>query len=76
MKLGVGEAYCRIGKNTFPMWVPKVDVEPDFDRAQEVLEYSRKTYGIPRSPKASDERPQLTGPTDDPLADLDPDEVF
>lgn len=76
LKLGVGEAYCRIGKNTFPMWVPKVDVEPDFDRAREVVEYSRQTYGIPRSPKAPDERKRLKSPDDDPLADLDPDEVF
>jgi len=76
LKLGVGEAYCRIGKNTFPMWVPKVDVEPDFDRAREVVEFSRTTYGIPRKPKAQDAMPKPTGRDDDPLADLDPDEVF
>ncbi len=76
LKLGIGEAYCRIGKNTFPMWVPKVDAEPDFDRAQEVIEYSRKTYGIQRSPKPTDDQPKQARPDDDPLADLDPDEVF
>ncbi len=76
LKLGIGEAYCRIGKNTFPMWVPKVDAEPDFDRAQEVITYSRKTYGIPRSPKPTDVQPTQARPDDDPLADLDPDEVF
>jgi hypothetical protein len=76
LKLGIGEAYCRIGRNTFQMRVPKVDVEPDFGRAQEVIEYSRNTYGIPRSPKAADEQPMQSRPDDDPLADLDPDEVF
>jgi hypothetical protein len=76
LKLGIGEAYCRIGKNTFQMWVPKVDAEPDFDRAQEVIEFSRKTYGIPRSPKPTDDQPKQARPDDDPLADLDPDEVF
>lgn len=76
LKLGVGEAYCRIGKNTFPMWVPKVDVEPDFDLAQKVVEYSRKNYGIPRNLKMTDEPPQGLGQDDDPLSDLDPDEVF
>jgi hypothetical protein len=76
LKLGIGEAYCRIGKNTFPMWVPKVDAEPDFDRAREVIEYSRKTYGIPRSPKLNDDQQTQARPDDDPLADLDPDEVF
>ena len=76
LKLGVGEAYCRIGKNTFPMWVPKVDVEPDFDLAQTVVEYSRKNYGIPRVLETTDEPPQRLTPNDDPLSDLDPDEVF
>ncbi len=76
LQLGVGEAYCRIGKNTFPMWVPKVDAEPDFDRAEEVIEFSRKAYGIPRTPKAADERSARQTADDDPLADLDPDEVF
>lgn len=76
LKLGVGEAYCRIGKNTFPMWVPKVDVEPDFDLAQKVAEYSRKNCGIPRILKTADESPQGQRLDDDPLSDLDPDEVF
>jgi TraM recognition site of TraD and TraG len=76
LKLGVGEAYCRIGKNTFPLWVPKVDINPNFGRADEVIEFSRKTYGIPRSSKVADERPKLSQPDVDPLADLDPDEVF
>lgn len=58
------------------MWVPKVDTEPDFDRAQDVIEFSRKTYGIPRNPKSIEDQPNQARPDDDPLADLDPDEVF
>jgi len=76
LQLGVGEAYCRIGKSTFPMWVPKVDLEPDLDRARAVIEYSRQVYGIPRSPKSADEKPPSASGDGDPLADLDPGEVF
>ncbi len=76
LKLGVGEAYCRIGKNTFLMRIPKVDLRPDPCRAQEVIDYSRRTYGIPGDPESGDKRLRLPGPSDDPLADLDPDEVF
>jgi len=76
LQLGVGEAYCRIGKSTFPMWVPKVDLAPDLERARAVIEHSRQVYGIPRSPKSADEKPPSASGEGDPLADLDPGEVF
>ena len=76
LQLGVGEAYCRIGKSTFPMWVPKVDLEPDRERARAVIEHSRQAYGLPRSPRSADEKPPSASGEGDPLADLDPSEVF
>jgi hypothetical protein len=53
-----------------------MDNEPDRERAEFVIQHSRKAYGIPRI-KITDtaiEKPETKG--DDPLSDLDPDEVF
>jgi hypothetical protein len=76
LRLNVGEAYCKIAKNSFPMYVPLMDDDPDRERANEVVEHSRNTYGIPRIRK-TDQAVEKPKPKEgDPLADLDPDEVF
>jgi hypothetical protein len=76
LRLNVGEAYCKFVKNSFPMYVPLMDDDPDRERANKVIEHSRNTYGIPRIRKTDQavEKPKLK--EGDPLADLDPDEVF
>jgi hypothetical protein len=74
LQLGVGEAYVKIGRNAFPMRVPKVDIEPDLGAAGSIIESSRSRFGIPRVriQKASD-----SDTTDlDPLSDLDPEGIF
>lgn len=76
LRLNVGEAYCKIGKNSFPMYVPLMDSEPDQERAEAVIRHSRMIYGItrPRNADTTSPKPQITGL--DPLVGLDPDEVF
>jgi hypothetical protein len=76
LKLGIGEAYCRIGRSTFQMWVPKMDLTPHESRARQVIEYSRRRHGIPRIPKDTKRAPGISSSKNDPLADLDPTEVF
>ena len=76
LQLNVGEAYCRIGKSSFPMYVPLIDHEPDPKRAETVIEASRQSYGIPRRKKHPPFTEQPKPQSDDPLANLDPDEVF
>jgi hypothetical protein len=74
LRLGLGEAYVKIGRNAFPMQVPKVDAPPDNELARKIIERSRVKYGIPRIRV----RPQVeyTDPDADPLADLDPEGIF
>ena len=76
LKLGIGEAYCRIGRSTFQMQVPKVDLAPNEDRTRQVIEYSRRRHGIPRTPKDTDGANRISPSDDDSISDLDPNEVF
>ena len=75
LRLNIGEAYCRIGKTTMLLKVPKIDLEGDPQTANAVIAASRQQSGIPRLPMTPRQRPQLSGP-DDPLADIDPEGVF
>jgi hypothetical protein len=75
LRLNIGEAYCRIGKNTFQLNVPKIDLPADWQRAKAVIAASQQQCGIPRLPLLSDTRSEPPKP-DDPLADLDPEGVF
>lgn len=75
LRLNIGEAYCRIGKTTMLLKVPKIDLKGDPGRADEVIAASRQRSGIPRLPLGADQRPQIDG-TEDPLADIDPEGVF
>lgn len=76
LRLNVGEAYCKIGMNSFAMRVPLMDEPPDWERAREVMEQSRMRYGIPRTISQAKQIEASNPKTEDPLADLDPDEVF
>jgi hypothetical protein len=76
LRLNVGEAYCKIAKNSFPMYVPLMDNDPDRERAETVIRQSRQTYGIPRILKTAKTAEKPEPKDNDPLADLDPDEVF
>ncbi|MFZ1685525.1 MAG: TraM recognition domain-containing protein [Candidatus Zixiibacteriota bacterium] len=75
LRLNIGEAYCRIGKTTMLLKVPKIDLEGDPQMANAVITASRQQSGIPRLPMGAGQPPQLSG-TDDPLADIDPEGVF
>jgi len=74
LRLNVGDAIVRIGKSAFPMRVPKIDAEPDHDRAREIVELSRTNYGIPRLRVTSE--PRRKPDEADPLAGLDPEGIF
>jgi len=76
LRLNVGEAYCRINRNSFLMRVPLVNDQPDPSRAQAVIEQSRKDYGIPRLKFKKLPEPLSDSSDTNVLDDLDPDEVF
>ncbi|SYZ71876.1 hypothetical protein TRIP_C10075 [Candidatus Zixiibacteriota bacterium] len=76
LKLNIGQAYCRIGRNTFPLRVPKVDDHPDREMAEIIIETSRQKYGIPRIFPSTGSETRHNHQGDDPLAGLDPEEVF
>ncbi|MEZ5358869.1 MAG: TraM recognition domain-containing protein [Candidatus Zixiibacteriota bacterium] len=75
LRLPIGQTFCRIGKNSFPMTVPKMADRPDFTLAKRVIAASRHSYGIPRVLRLDDEVTN-NGALDDPLDGIDPGEVF
>ena len=46
VSLKVGEAVCKIGRSTFFMKTYLADQHPDRERAEEILERSRRNYGV------------------------------
>ncbi|SYZ73725.1 hypothetical protein TRIP_C50006 [Candidatus Zixiibacteriota bacterium] len=76
LRLNIGEAYCRIGKSTIPLRVPKVDDFPNKEMAENIIETSRQHFGIPRIFPSDRLAGGKTRLDDDPLAGLDPEEVF
>lgn len=78
--LKVGEAYCKIGPNAFPMKTEFLDIEPDAGRVQDIIEQSRQLYGAGGSTMgrlpARGETPKLPAPKSDPLEGLEPGEIF
>jgi hypothetical protein len=76
LQLNVGEAWVKIGRNAFPMSVPKVDEVSDQNTAREIIESSRFRYGIPRVRMKPTPRSDDVQPGEDPLADLDPEGIF
>jgi hypothetical protein len=74
LRLNVGEAIVKIGRSAFPMCVPKMDDKPNYDRASEIIELSRRTFGIPRIRVTDVPRTRTEGT--DPLAGLDPEGIF
>jgi hypothetical protein len=76
LRLNIGQAYCRIGKSTFPFNIPKMSDNLDRDRAEEVIAESRRQYGIPRIKMLDESQNDNLDDYDDPLADFDPEGVF
>lgn len=78
LKLGIGEAICRIAKNSFYMSVPLADQNSNTARAQQVIMRSRELYGVPRI--FDSQRPiydrGAQASLNDPLSDIEPGEVF
>jgi hypothetical protein len=75
--LEIGKAALRIGPSEFTIKVPRASERVKPGRAAEVIEHSRKTFGIPRV-KASPtiETENQANADEDPLADLDPGDMF
>jgi hypothetical protein len=80
LRLRVGEAWCKIGQNAFPMQTEKFDLAPDNDRLRAVIERSRQRWGVAlergsRSPTPDDGLSKSRGEHPS-LDDLDPEQVF
>lgn len=76
LQLKVGHTYCRIGGSSFPMTVPLVDLPPNREIAETVVNRSRERYGIPRQSTQARPGGRIAGEEDDALSDLDPGSVF
>jgi type IV secretory pathway TraG/TraD family ATPase VirD4 len=72
VSLRTGEAYAKIGNNTFFMTTSLFTVPPDILRAKEIIEASRLNYGV-KPPEGGSPRNSRTPPPDD---DPDPSQVF
>jgi len=75
LQLKVGQAYCRIGQNSFFMQTHPAPSKPDRDVSSRVIERSRRNYGvkITKSPAPSrlrEKRPR------EKFEDIDPGKVF
>ena len=58
------------------MKIPKMDDEPDRERADHVINISREKHGIPRILRPETKPSDKPYDKDDPLAGIEPDEVF
>lgn len=76
LRLGVGEAYCRIGRSSFPFYVPRVSETRNLEKAKRVIHESRDRYGIPMSSESKSSSTEPNQPPDDPLSEIDPGGVF
>ncbi len=76
LRLNIGQAYCKIGKSAFPFSVPRMNDNPDRERAEAVVSESRRQYGIPRIAQSGASPQDRRDDYDDPLADIDPEGVF
>lgn len=76
LQLNVGQAYCRIGKSAFQLYVPQVNDRPDRRKAEQVISESREQYGIPRIMKSAKGVSGKDKQYNDLLTELDPEEVF
>ena len=77
LRLGVGQAYCKIGRSVFPFSIPRVEDRFDHKRAEVVINHSRDNHGIPREMIDQTETERFAREQgDDPLADIDPGAVF
>jgi len=84
LKLKVGEAWCKIGQNTVFMKTYLAPQEPDYGRAEHVIEHSRERYGLPlaqgvpgaQQGETSGRGTSESSPAQAPLEDLDPGQVF
>ncbi len=76
LRLPIGQTFCRIGKNTFPMSIPKMTDTPDFSIAEKVISVSRNRYGISRENPITDQKTEMGNGVNDPLDGIEPDGVF
>jgi len=85
LSLKVGEAYCKIGQTSFFMNTYLADQHPSFERARQVIEYSRRTYGAKPTgsydyeqarPKTPETSKTQTDPEQDAFQDFDPEDLF
>ena len=71
--LKTGQAYCKIGQNSFFMQTYLADQAPDHNRANYIISQSRRNYGV----NAKKEKPTETRKQKDfDDEDIDPSRVF
>lgn len=65
LKLRVGEAFCRVGRNSFLMRTYLAENFPRYDLSERVREVSRERYGIPmvKRQEGAVEKPEKLEPT-------------
>ena len=73
LSLGVGQTYCKIARNSFPMRTFPVSEKPDFSLARAAIERSRRLYGVGRGLAAKEQPGKQDEQTFD---DTDPAKVF
>ena len=80
--LKVGEAWCKIAQDTVFMKTYLAPQHVDYQRVQEVIERSRRNYGVPAGEYTTGVKSKvgrthnLTSPEEKTLEDLDPGKVF
>jgi len=71
LSLKVGQAYCKVGQNSFFMQTYLADQSPDYGRAKDIASWSRGRYGVrPR------EEPSEVAKIKRASDDVDPSRVF
>lgn len=79
LRLKTGEAIAKIGRTVLPLETYLLPNDPDHMRAQQIINRSRRNYGMNGTPEAHVKRPKqilLPPKTQKPPEDIDPQRVF
>jgi len=75
IKLTVGQAFGKLGRQAFKMRTFPIKEKPDWQRAKEVIDRSRKRYALTRGQPSTPDKAELKPSTDDVFSG-DPGDVF
>jgi hypothetical protein len=62
VSLRTGEAWAKIGRSAFQLYTTLAPQQPDYHRAEQVFERSRKNYGYRERWEAESKRPPQNPP--------------